>query len=328
MIKTIIRERKKWYSIPKIKWVKVWQLKYRIYAVLVIIICFPLLSASDKNLVEDIRFNAFGYEIIPDNWLYSDIKKNTTKLTVVTTTSSSKFSSFSKSENASMISNNNQSSQFSSISSAESSSVIIENKVKKLEDIYTGIINPQITNLLVYEKYKIQAPIIWSTLEDLYNTNSDGTLNTDSYKNTSDPNSPIQIKLRDGIVHLAYSPLPGEISESGQISSSYIVGHSSNYSFVKSNYNTVFKPIEQKSSPGEEFIIYDKIGRKLTFRVFEALKIAEEDVGEAYTKNFAPRRVVTLQTSILGIRDGRIAATHRWLTRGELINPETKEVIL
>ena len=128
---------------------------------------------------------------------------------------------------------------------------------------------------------------------------------------------PIQIKLRDGVVHLTeevhpYSVMPGEIGNS------YIVGHSSNYSWVKSNYNEIFKPLEKRTQVGEEFIIYDKYGRELKFKVFETILIEETDTATAF-KLFEGRRVVTLQTSVLTWRGGVLIPTHRWLTRGELV---------
>jgi hypothetical protein len=167
-------------------------------------------------------------------------------------------------------------------------------------------------DLLVYDKYKIRVPIIYAGLDDLFNKNDDGSFNFSSPKDTNDGNSPVQQKLIKGIVHLGYTP------QAGEIGNSYIVGHSSNYSWVKSPYNYVFAPLKERSQIGETFVIYDRYGRELKFRVFEVKKIADDDVTEAY-KNYPDKRVVTLQTSILGTRNGQIAATHRWLTRGELI---------
>lgn len=161
---------------------------------------------------------------------------------------------------------------------------------------------------IVWAKYNLNAPIIWAEFGDLFETKPDGSINFEKSLDTSSTVSPIQKKLELGTVHLPYSPLPGEIGNS------YIVGHSSNFSFVKSDYNTVFKSFEQKSSPGEEFFIYDYFGRKLKFRVFEALVVNEADVGEAF-KIFENRRVVTLQSSIL--ENGK--PTKRWLTRAELV---------
>jgi len=167
-------------------------------------------------------------------------------------------------------------------------------------------------NLLIYDKYKIRVPIIYTNFSDLFNKRENGTYDFRSPTDTDSPDSPVQKKLEEGIVHLAYTPQPGEIGNS------YIVGHSSNYSWVDSPYNRVFEPIRQRSQVGETFVILDRYGRELKFEVFEVKKIAAEDVSIAY-KNYTDRRVVTLQTSILGYRNGKVEATHRWITRGELV---------
>ncbi|MEM1311933.1 MAG: sortase [Patescibacteria group bacterium] len=181
-----------------------------------------------------------------------------------------------------------------------------------LSDIIPKPANPQFRNFLRYPKYNINVPVIYSSFEDLFENNPDGTINFSRPRDNDPIGSPIQVKLRDGIVHMAFTPQPGELGNS------YIVGHSSNYSSVRSNYNTVFKPIESRSKPGEEFIIYDRFGRELKFRVFEAIKIAAEDGAQAY-KNYPDKRVVTLQTSVLTLTRNGYQATHRWLTRGELV---------
>lgn len=161
---------------------------------------------------------------------------------------------------------------------------------------------------IVWEKYGLNAPIIWAEFGDVFETKTDGSINFEKSLDTSSTTSPIQKRLEQGPVHLPYSPLPGEIGNS------YIVGHSSNFSFVKSQYNTVFKSFERKSSPGEEFYIYDFFGRKLKFKVFEGIVVNEADITEAF-KTFGEKRIVTLQSSIL--ENGK--PTKRWLTRAELV---------
>ncbi len=161
------------------------------------------------------------------------------------------------------------------------------------------------TNYLFYPRFGVSVPIVYSAKEDVFNP--DG-----SYKNTNALNSTFQDKLRYGIVHLYTTPLPGEIGNS------YIVGHSSNYASVSSQYNNIFKPLERASQAGDIFVIYDYQGRKLTFRVFEAFELTNVDslqsMREAY-KRFGDKRVVTLQTSIVKSP----SVIDRWLTRGELI---------
>jgi Sortase domain len=123
---------------------------------------------------------------------------------------------------------------------------------------------------------------------------------------------PIQKLLKTGVVHIPITPQPGEVGNS------YIVGHTSNFASVKSEYNTIFKPFESKSSVDDEFYVFDHQCRKLKFKVFEVKAITSADIKEAY-KKFENRRVVTLQGSILEYVNGYLEPTKRWLTRGELI---------
>jgi hypothetical protein len=183
-----------------------------------------------------------------------------------------------------------------------------------LEEIVPAPQNPEKTSMLVWEEYGIEAPIIYAEFQDFYepSTAGDGTVDFTRYVDNNPTDSPIQQKLQDGIVHLPISPLPGEQGNS------YIIGHSSNYLSVQSDYNEVFKAIERTSKPGEEFYIYDHEGRELKFRVFEALAINEENVTEAY-RNYGDKRVVTLQASILEQVGGEWLPTKRWLTRAELV---------
>jgi hypothetical protein len=180
-------------------------------------------------------------------------------------------------------------------------------------------VSPDNKNVLLYPRFTVQAPVVYAQFEDYFVKKNDAYFDF-SQVIQEDPaeiakgnytSTPIQQKLTQGIVHLPFSPLPGEIGNS------YIVGHSSNFSSVKSEYNKVFAPLESKSSVGDEFIIYDADGRELHFKVFEVKAIADTDVKEAY-RNFGDRRVVTLQASILEKVNGKWEPTKRWLTRGEL----------
>jgi hypothetical protein len=175
-------------------------------------------------------------------------------------------------------------------------------------------------NWLLYPKYDVEAPIQNGSFSDFYNLDNNGQanladpiqedqreINRGNYESV-----PVQKLLKAGIVHLPITPAPG------QVGNSYIVGHTSNFPQVISNYNTIFKPFERTSVPGEEFYIWDHQCRKLKFVVFEALAIREEDVDTAY-KNFGNKRVVTLQGSILELVNGYLQPTKRWLTRGELV---------
>jgi hypothetical protein len=171
-------------------------------------------------------------------------------------------------------------------------------------------------NWLSFVKYGVEAPIQNGNFGDFYNySNDEINLNSEIQEDKNAiargnyESVPVQKLLKAGVVHLPISPAPG------QVGNSFIVGHTSNFPQVRSNYNTIFKPFESKSRVGDEFTIWDHKCRQLTFRVFEAFAIGEYDTATAY-ENIGNRRVVTLQGSIL---DANWQPTKRWLTRGELV---------
>jgi sortase (surface protein transpeptidase) len=208
---------------------------------------------------------------------------------------------------------------------------IKNNKNLPLDKLIPRPANPKYTKLLIYPEYGVNAPIGFTELKDLYETNEDGTFKkndkgqlieivetADAIKNRNYLSTPVQRLLVEGVVHLYY---PGVAP--GEVGNSYIVGHTSNYASVQSAYNAVFKPLERQSKVGQEFIIFDKYGRELTFRVFEVLEIGEDD-GEIAYKTFGEKRVVTLQGSILEYgynkqKEYNLWPLKRWLTRGELV---------
>jgi hypothetical protein len=172
-------------------------------------------------------------------------------------------------------------------------------------------------NWLSFDKYGVEAPIQNGSFGDFYNYNNDGQINLNSeiqenprdIANGNYESVPVQKLLKAGVVHLPISPAPG------QVGNSYIIGHTSNFPQVRSAYNKIFKSFESKSRIGDEFTIWDHKCRQMTFRVFEAFAIGENDSSTAY-QNMGSRRVVTLQGSIL---DANWQPTKRWLTRGELV---------
>lgn len=337
---------------------KIWQLRYRLYALVVILVLMPVLYSANTPIPEQV--DAIGYEVLKTNLLAVKIRKKPVQKPVIPNLAKDeKNKEKNTQENNNLDSKNSWSLKEATgvvdikgyliteqlkqsgydlgfISSTalldlglevpikiedldkeklkEKIEKIQENKPKSLDELIKIPESPERVNFLRYPAYNINAPIIYSDLKDLFKTNEDGTINFNEPADMSSIDTPLQRKLEKGVVHMAFTPQPGEIGNS------YIVGHSSNYPSVKSNYNTVFKPIEERSKKGEEFYIYDRFGRELKFRVFEVLKIAESDTREAY-RNFPDRRVVTLQTSILGWDPeiGAIGPTHRWLTRGELV---------
>ena len=191
---------------------------------------------------------------------------------------------------------------------------------KRLKDLISKPEKPEKTNWLSFPGYELEAPLVYASFQDMFKSDSEGIVDFNE-PIEEDPNEvakgnyesvPIQKLLKDGVVHLPFSTYPGEVGNS------YIIGHSSNFSSVKSDYNRVFASIEQKTKVGDEFFVYDKDGRKLKFRVFEVLAIKEDDLGESY-KSYPDKRVVTLQASILERVNGVLQPTKRWLTRGELV---------
>lgn len=307
------------------------------------VVMVPILFASSEGIKP--RVDAIGYQVVHRNFLFDVIAKNTNvipdtgslpsnkietkqdrKGTIVIDKTGKDITEALKAQgyNAGFISSN----AFVDLGFYEPDKQIKEEipvdtapKQVTLDDLVARPTSPQFVNFLRYPKYNINTPIIYSSLEDLFNlkpncnpaTDPQGCLDFGSPRDNGPANSPVQLKLRDGVVHIAFTPMPGEIGNS------YIVGHSSNFSWVPSAYNEVFKPIERKSQPGETFIIYDRFGRELNFKVFEVLEISESDTATAYI-NFENRRVVTLQTSILEFVPGRgFLPTKRWITRGELV---------
>jgi hypothetical protein len=183
-------------------------------------------------------------------------------------------------------------------------------KAKNLDDIFPRPDTATRTNYVEYPSYNIVSPLLYAQIDDLISQDANGNLVA---KEQEDPKtSPVQKLLENGVVHIGYTPMPGELGNC------YIVGHSSNYASVKSSYNKIFAPIERKSKVGEEFYVYDQAGRKLRFVVFETLRIEAANSQEAF-KEYPDERVCTLQTSIVTTKNGKTAAYERWLTRGKLI---------
>ena len=188
-------------------------------------------------------------------------------------------------------------------------------QIKTLEELIPKPDSPQFRNQVVYSKVKVKAPMILSKLEDIYEKNSDGTINVlkpivekeSDIKSGNYESTPIQKLLKNGVVHLADSVMPGEVGNS------YLVGHSSNYRQVISNYNFVFATLTQ-AKEDDEFIVFDPDGRELKFKVFESIVIDYTDVATAY-KDYGEKRIVTLQASVLV--NGK--PLKRRLVRGELV---------
>jgi sortase (surface protein transpeptidase) len=200
----------------------------------------------------------------------------------------------------------------------------IEIPKKRLMDIIPLPTKPEKTSIIEYPKQgsvseDVKVPLVYTNLEDRFEKNADGTINFNKTFSDDPIGSPIQQKLRKGVILEPMAPQPGETGNA------YISGHTSNFKQVDSKYNEAFKPLESKTKAGERFYIFDCEGRKLSFKVFEAKEIRAEDTEEAW-KDYPDRRVVTLQGSILKQVNGVLQPTHRWLTRGELDVEDTLKI--
>lgn len=203
-------------------------------------------------------------------------------------------------------------------------------EIDRLKDLIPAPEEPEKTNWLSMPDYDIEAPLIYGSFQDFFEQDPEQGKNIVNFSlpiqedraevaRGNYESVPVQRLLRDGVFHLPFSTYPGEFGHS------FIVGHSSNFSVVQSDYNEIFKSIERTSQSGDIFYIYDFEGRKMEFEVFEAIEILEEDVATAYrtfpNSDFPDKdRVVTLQGSILENVGGRLEPTKRWLTRGQLVN--------
>ncbi len=213
-----------------------------------------------------------------------------------------------------------ESPKYTNITKSEADSLGLDVEGKgRIDYIYSGPLY-ETKNRLIFAKYQIDTPIIHSQLSDLFALKDNNEIDFQSQLEEDQreilkgdyTSVPIQKLLTKGVVRLPYSVLPGNKGNS------YIVGHSSNYSTVKSDYNFVFAPFINQKPIGEIFTIYDHMGRKLNFEVFEAIEVVSEDTKTAF-KNYPDQRVVSLQGSILEDVDGRLQPTKRWIIRAKLI---------
>ena len=307
---------------------RLWSLRYRIYALIVVFLLPALLFSGDVNVKNnvpvDIGFKAINSNILAQQIIRQDLETKPAQQKLALKEKpiansllieDGRLAVYDKDGNE--ITKYFEDSQLYKLMYSKTDVKIKQNEskpqepIKGVEEVVKKPETPTRKNWLNYPKYKIQTPVLYATLEDLFQKDDKGNFDFRKQINQDPIDAPVQLKLKDGIVHMGSTVQPGEIGNS------YIVGHSSNYSFVKSDYNTIFKPLESTSKEGEEFFIYDKEGRELKFCVFEAIKIVDSDASTAY-KEYPGERVVTLQTSILGWRGGQLLATHRWLTRGRL----------
>ncbi len=98
-----------------------------------------------------------------------------------------------------------------------------------------------------------------------------------------------QEALRSGVVHYPTTADPGELGNM------YIFGHSSNYPWVKSKYNTIFALLP-KIDIGADITLADHTGQLFTYRVIEKKVVSPKDKSVLDQRGFK-KRLLTLQTS-------------------------------
>jgi Sortase domain len=201
-----------------------------------------------------------------------------------------------------------------------------QNNTDSLNSLIKAPANPEKINLIEYPRFLVSAPILYTKAEDIYQADAgiidySKPINEDplALRRGNFTSTPVLRLLIDGVVQMGGIPgipLPGEKGNS------YIVGHSSNYSSVVSPYNEVFAPLVGRAQNGDEFVVWDQLGRKLTFRVFSVEEIPFDADPEIAYKRLDPeykeRRVVTLQTCRTTYANGVWSANIRVLVRGEL----------
>ncbi len=320
-----------------------WVHRFRLYAIITICLFTPLLYSSNINIKSNIT--AIGYTVTSSNPLAQKIEYN--KLTPTTPTpkpivetkpvpeAKVKFD-FTPQDIMDKLKASRATFQSGFINTntlkdlniplpvperivevTQKEAQLLKSKQGKiLDDIYPRPATATRKNFITIPDYNVNSPLVYSNFEDFFVKRGDSTYDFDAIQDLSNRfKSPLQLKLRDGIVCLPFSPFPGELGNS------YCVGHSSNYADVVSDYNEVLKPIEKKGKVGELIKVFDPYGRELTFKIFETEIIESAAAQKAYLPFPDHKRVITLQTSVVSTRNGITDVYQRWLVKAELVCP-------
>jgi hypothetical protein len=187
-----------------------------------------------------------------------------------------------------------------------------------ISELISAPSNPEFKSRFFFPKIQVTAPIVYSDA-----ASSVDKLDNSNPCSPASINQPFQQLVRKGLVHQWPSPLPGELfdpkknvdasDQNRGIGNAYIIGHSSEC--IAHEYSRIFAPMQDKDLVGENFYIWDKVGRKMSFKVFECKEIESVGPGaaEGY-KLFPGERVVTLQTS----KYYSNTKINRWICRGRL----------
>ncbi len=154
---------------------KIWQLRYRFYAFVSLLILAPVLFASNSDINPNIDFSIDNFETLNSNFLYSSmhkVRKSKQAEPIAGTTEK--------------LAQNNLppvDTQGEAIPKTEEKELEeqkpVESKVAgpvSLNQLVPRPANPQYTNFIRYPKYNINTPLLFSTVDDLYQTNADGSI--------------------------------------------------------------------------------------------------------------------------------------------------------
>ena len=106
---------------------------------------------------------------------------------------------------------------------------------------------------------------------------------------TSTKEAAFQVALRDGVVHYPGTALPGEYGNA------YIFGHSSDYSWSKGTFKTVFALLP-KIAKGASIIVTDKNGKVFNYTAVSTRVVNPTDLSVLDQQGKA-KRLLTVQTS-------------------------------
>lgn len=320
---------------------KLWRLRYRVYAILVLIMSVFVFTSDTATAVKVVvPEDSLNYRIVDKNLLTSNVEYRQ-----IADSLSELNKIIYRGDDRIVVKNNNylltdaqDLKRVDRLGYAYARPRIVlnpSNFVPEPESVVTlndlipapDVGQSQRKNFLEYPRFSIKTPIISTTASDLYNTKSDGSIDYTkpiiedpaAYAGGNYESTPVLRKLLDGVVLLNGVPF---LPEPGELGNSYIVGHGRNYANAGSPYSQIFEPLVERSQPGDEIYIWDSEGRKLTFRVFRNDLIDFQDVDAAYGWNsgeWNSRRIITLQTCKLEWVPGTgWYPSKRWLVRAEL----------
>ena len=177
---------------------------------------------------------------------------------------------------------------------------VVNTEIPKIAQVSTPQAEIVQYNQIQIPSLGITAPIAYAGMSDFF-VNGDMSQPQD----TDSPGTPVQNLMRQGAVHVPFS------SPFGGAGNAYIVGHSSSpYGSGSSWIDSIFESLMFYEGYGQEIIVWDSVGVKHTYRIYEARQIGTYDTGTAYAPQGKP--TITIQTCTYD-------PNNMWIVRAELI---------